>query len=95
MKRPSLFYRIKSIQGEELNILLVADTFGNKNYDLVVKGVIQDFRYDLSNLRQKMKVSNLLTFCSEKFKVNGCNGPDNEDCQNMCNFIPKLYGGNG
>lgn len=44
-----------------------------------------------------MSVSDAVKLClkklnSEDFTVNRCYGPDDNDCQNMCDFILKLYG---
>lgn len=44
-----------------------------------------------------MKISDAIELCSKKldsveFKVTNCNGPDNYYCQNMCQFIQKIYG---
>jgi len=77
--------------------LLVSDNFGDDNYNVIIKGVLNSFRYKLKDFKQKMKISDAIQLCSknldsEEFKVTNCNGPDNNDCQNMCNFIPKLYG---
>jgi hypothetical protein len=97
MTRPSIYYRIKSKQGQVLYMLIVSDTFGNDTYDVHIKGVLTTFRFKLNNHRNRMKVSDAVKLClnkldSESFKTNNCNGPDNDDCQNMCNFIPRTYG---
>lgn len=97
IRRPSIYYRIKTTQGEELHLLLVSDTFGDKKYEVIVEAVVQQFHYRLDDLKKKIKVPDLVKLCSEKlsskeFTVNKCNGPDNDECQDMCNFIPKIYG---
>lgn len=97
MKRPSIYYRIKSKQGQVLYLLIVSETFGNDTYNVYLNGVITSFRFNLDNFKNRMKVSDAVKFCSNKldsevFKTNNCNGPDNDDCQNMCNFIPRTYG---
>ncbi|KAE9537343.1 hypothetical protein AGLY_006366, partial [Aphis glycines] len=97
IRKLSLFYRIKSKHGEELHILLIANTFGNVNYNITIKGTLSNFRYKLNDYKKKIKISDAINLCStklnsEEFKVTNCNGPDNYYCQNMCNFIPKLYG---
>lgn len=97
MKRPSLFYRIKTIHGEELRLLIVSDTFGDNSYTVIIRGTIQNFRFKLNNFKKRIKMLDLIEFCSkeldsEQFKVNSCHEPDNDNCQNMCGLIPKLYG---
>lgn len=97
IRRLSIYYRIKTKEKDELRVLLVSDSFGNKNYSVIIKGVMQDFRFELNDFKKKIQVADVITLCSnelnsEEFKVNDCKGPDNDDCQNMCNFIPKLYG---
>lgn len=97
MKRPSIFYRIKSKQGEELYLLIVTETFGEDDYNVIINGALQLFRFNLKSFKKKMQVSHAVKLCSKKlssedFIVNKCNGPDNKDCQNMCDFILKLYG---
>jgi len=97
MKRPSIFYRIKTIHGEELRLLIVSDTFGDSSYTVIVKGTIQNFRFKLNNFKKRIKLSDSIKFCSkelnsELLKVNSCHGPDNDNCQNMCDLLPKLYG---
>lgn len=77
--------------------MLVSDNFGTDNYNIIIKGVLNSFRFKLEDFKKKMKISDAIQLCSEKlnseeFKVTNCYGPDNNDCQNMCNFIPKLYG---
>jgi len=77
--------------------LLVSENFGDENYNVIIKGVLSSFRYKLSDFKKKMKISDAIQLCSKQlnsgeFKVTSCNGPDNYYCQNMCNFIPKLYG---
>lgn len=97
IKRPSIFYRIKTDVGEELKIMLVSETFGNNNYDVIINGVF-DFRFtQLKEFVNKARVPELIQQCNAKmdskyFKVNTCGGADNADCQNMCNYIDKLYG---
>lgn len=97
MRRPSIFYRIKSKQGEFLHLLLIAESFGEKNYYITIKGSLPEFNFMINDLKQRISVSSLSKLCvkelnSEEFKVNNCDGPDNENCQNMCDLIPKLYG---
>lgn len=77
--------------------MLIANTFGNVNYNITIKGTLSNFRYKLNDYKKKMKISDAINLCStkldsEEFKVTNCNGSDNYYCQNMCNFIPKLYG---
>jgi len=97
LRRPSLFYRIKSKHGEELHLLLVSNTFGDDNYNVIIKGTLNNFRYKLNDFKKKISISDAIKLCStkldsEEFKVTSCYGPDNNDCQNMCDFISKLYG---
>lgn len=78
-------------------ILLVSDTFGDKKYYVTIEYIVQQFNFRLDDLKKKINVPDLVKLCSEKlsskdFTVNKCNGPDNDDCQDMCNFIPKIYG---
>jgi len=77
--------------------LLISNNFGDDNYNIIIKGVLNSFRFKLKDFKKKMKISDAIQLCSEKlnsqeFVVSNCYGPDNNDCQNMCNFIPKLYG---
>lgn len=79
--------------------MLIANTFGNVNYNITIKGTLNNFHYKLNDYKKKMKISDAINLCStkldsEEFKVTNCYGPDNYYCQNMCNFIPKLYGNN-
>lgn len=88
---------MKSKQGEYLSLLLVSETFGNNDYIINIKGTLQEFRYKLNDILQKTKISDLANLClitlnSEAFKVNNCNGDDNDDCQNMCDILPNIYG---
>lgn len=97
MKTPSIYYRIKSKQGEMLYMLVVAETFGDDTFDVLISGVLSNFHFNLDDFRKRMKVSDAVEVCSNKmnsemFKINNCNGPDTDNCQNMCNFIPKIYG---
>lgn len=97
IRRPSIFYRIKSKQGQYLSLLLISNTFGNNNYNIIIKGAFQEFRYKLDDFKQRVQVSALSTLClnilnTQEFNINNCNGSDNDDCQNMCDLIPKLYG---
>lgn len=97
IRRPSIFYRIKSKQGEYLSLLLISDTFGDNSYNIIIKGAFQEFRYILDDYRQKINVSDLSTLCldtldTQEFNINKCNSSRNDDCQNMCYLIPKLYG---
>lgn len=97
MKRLSIYYRLKSRLGQQLFLLAVSETFGNDTYDVFIKGVLTTFRFELETLRKRMKVSDVIKLCSKKlnsleFHVNNCNGPDTDECQNMCNFIQKIYG---
>lgn len=78
-------------------MLLVAETFGKKNYDVTVKGPLQEFHFMINDLKQRISLSSLSILClktlnSKEYKVNNCDGPDNENCQNTCDLIPKLYG---
>lgn len=96
MRKPSIFYRIKSKQGEYLSLFLISHTFGKNNYDITIKGAFQEFHYRLNDYKQKISLSDLSTLCvdtlnSPEFNVN-CFGTDNADCQNMCHRILELYG---
>lgn len=92
-----MFYRIKCSLGENLFLLLVSETFGNIDYDIIIKSVF-DFRFKLNDYKKKIEVSELINdVCLKKmdsnlFKINKCNGDDNENCQNMCDSISKIYG---
>lgn len=92
-----MFYRIKCSLGENLFLLLVSETFGNIDYDIIIKSVF-DFRFKLNDFKKKIEVSEIIKdICSKEmdsklFKINKCNGDDSADCQNMCGYISKIYG---
>lgn len=77
--------------------MLVSETFGDNDYDVIIKSVF-DFRFKLIDFKKQMEVSKLKEeVCLKKldsnlYKTNNCNGTDSEDCQNMCDFISKIYG---
>ncbi|VVC44103.1 PKD/REJ-like domain,EGF-like, conserved site,EGF-like domain,PLAT/LH2 domain [Cinara cedri] len=96
IRSPSIYYRIKSTIGEELYLLLVSESFGDKKYDVIIKGAVQHFHYPLDEFKQKHKKPDVIKLCSEKlnskeFIVNKCIDPDNDNCQDMCNFIRNIY----